>query len=409
MKIAIVGAGITGLTTAYYLSKKGHKVVIYEKDEVVGGLASGFKIGDWYLERFYHHIFKSDKAIIRLSQDLGLGDIWLWKDCGAPVFYNNKIYPFTTAIDLLKFTPLSLNNRLRTGLVSFYLQYQTNYQKFSHLRAADWLAHYMGKESYNIIWQPLLKKKFGNDYQHISMSWIWARIHKRSRFLGYPKGGFQVIINQLVKEILKREGKIILHKEIINICQLKSFDKIIVTVASPIFTKIAPQLPSAYKLRLNKIKYLGTVVTLLLLKKPLSDRVYWLNINDLNIPFVGVVMQSNLVNKKNYHNLYPVYLVSYLPQNTLIYQQKPALIISKWVGYLKKINKNFNFNWIKKWWVFKEPYTQPIVNLDYYKNIPDLKTPLKNIFLLNMTQIYPWDRGVNYAVNQAKEFVSQYF
>jgi protoporphyrinogen oxidase len=220
MKIAIIGGGFTGLTSAYYLSKKDHQVVIFEKDGFVGGLASGFKFDQWHLERFYHHIFKTDRAIQDLTEDLGLKNIWLWKEGGAPIFCQDRIYPFSSFLDLLRFSPLSLLNRLRTGLVSLYLLLNPNCHFFENKKAAIWMKKYMGEESWQKIWRPLMKKKFGFLYPDISMTWVWARINRRSRFLGYPKGGFQIIINKLTEEIKERRGKIILNKKINNFKQL---------------------------------------------------------------------------------------------------------------------------------------------------------------------------------------------
>lgn len=406
MKVAVIGAGVTGLTIGFYLSKKGHKVVIFEKDDFVGGLASGFKAGDWHLERFYHHIFKSDQLIQELTSDLGLKDIWLWQDCGAPIFYQGKIHPFSSPLDLLKFSPFSFSNRLRTGLVSLYLQLSSSYHSFENKKGADWLKKWMGEQSWQVIWQPLLKKKFGDFYDQVSMSWIWARIHKRSRYLGYPRGGFQIIINKLVKEIKKRKGKIILNQEIKNLNQLKSFDKIIFTGASPLFLKIASQLPGKYQQKLGQIKYYGTVVVLLTLKKPLTNWAYWLNINDSDIPFVGCVQHSNLVNKKFYNSLHPVYLVSYVSRKSELFNQSPKTIVDQWTACLNKINKNFSLQWIKDYKVFKEPFTQPIFKVGDYKQVPDFQTPLKNVYLVNMAQVYPWDRGVNYAVGLGKKLAN---
>ena len=409
MRIAIIGAGITGLTIGFYLSKKGHKVFLFEKDNFVGGLASGFKIEDWYLERFYHHIFKSDEAIQGLVKDLRLKNIWVWKDCGAPIFYKNKIYPFSSPYNLLKFSPLPFFSRLRIGLVSLYLKHNSNFHSFEDFKGEEWIKKYMGKESWDVIWGPLMKKKFSKFYSQISMSWLWARIHKRSRFLGYPKGGFQVIINKMVKEIKKKNGKVILNKEIKDLDQLRSFKKIIFTGASPLFLKIAPRLPLTYQQKLKKIKYFGAISVLLTLKKPLTDWVYWLNINETAIPFIACVQQSNFIDSSFYNNLHPVYLTSYTPANSYLFKEESGKIVDKWIKYLPKINKNFNPQWLKEYMVFKEQFSQPLLKVGDFRHIPDFETPLKNVYLVNMVQVYPWDRGVNYAVETGQKFISKHF
>lgn len=409
MRIAIVGGGFTGLTIGYYLSLKDYQVTIFEKNSLLGGLAAGFRAGSWYLEHFFHHIFKTDLEIQKLVKDLGFNNLWIWKDCGAPIYYQGKVYPFTTALDLLRFSPLTLANRLRTGLVSLYLMTIRNHQNFKREKASSWLKKWMGQQSWQVIWQPLMKKKFGSLYDQVSMSWMWARIHKRSRFLGYPKGGFQVIIDKLANQIKQNGGIIKLDQKIRNLSQLKSFDKIIITCASPIFLKIAPQLPKNYQQKLKKIDYFGAIVVLLKLKTSLTNGIYWLNINDEKIPFVVCVQHSNFMNKKYYGNNHFVYLGTYLSRNNKLFKTADEKIIKEWSFYLSKINKNFKDSWIEDYWVFKEPFAQPIFKVGSYQYIPDFKTPLKNVYLVNMTQIYPWDRGVNYAVGLGRRFIAEHF
>jgi len=409
MKIAIVGGGITGLTIGYYLSKKGHRITIFEKENYLGGLASGFKLGDWYLEKFYHHIFKKDRAIQGLTKDLGIEDIWFWKDCGAPIFYKNKIYPFSTPLDLLKFNPISFKSRLRTGLASLYLKAKSNYHGFEKISAEKWIKKYMGKESWEVIWKLLMKEKFGKYYKKINMSWMWARIHRRSRFLGYPKGGFQIIIDKLVEKIKKNGGRIVLKRKIKNNAELDEFDKKIYTIASPLFLKIFPNLPRDYSNKLKSIKYIGSVAVVLILKKKILDWVYWLNINDEDFPFLLCVEQANLVSEKYYNNLYPFYIGTYTSLGSELFKKKGDLIADEWIKYLGKINKGFKKDWIKEFRVFKERYTQPIFTVDNFLNIPDFETPIKNIYLVNMLNTYPWDRGVNFAVEAAESFVDRNF
>lgn len=401
MKIAVIGAGFTGLTTAYYLAKKKHKVVIFEKEKFLGGLSSGIKIGDWYLERFYHHIFKSDKEIIELTKELGLGKIWLWRKSNSPIFWQGRIYPFSTAWDLLRFKPLPFSQRIATGLSILFLKLNKNYQKLENIKAENWLKKYMGEKSWQLIWQPLLEKKFANYANNISMVWMWARIHKRSLFLGYPKKGFQAIISKLASEIKKNKGKIFLKTEIKNLNQLKNFEKIIFTTASPIFEKIT-------KIKVKpSIPYLGTIAFLLELKNSFTKDVYWLNINDFSFPFLALIEQTNFIDSKNYQGRHFVYLGAYLDNKSETFKKPEAKIFNHWQKYLKKINPHFKLSWIKKTWFFKEAYAQPVFQTGVKPQASFYSYKNNSLYLVNMANIYPWDRGVNYAVKISKEITSQ--
>jgi protoporphyrinogen oxidase len=152
---------------------------------------------------------------------------------------------------------------------------------------------------------------------------------------------------------------------------------------------------------------LGTVLILLFLKKPLTRWVYWLNINDENIPFVGCIEHSNLINKSFYHNLHPIYLVAYTSNKSRLFKQKNKEIFQKWIPHLKKINKNFKTQWIKDYQVIKEPLTQPVFKIESYQYVPELQTSIKNLYLANTSQTYPWDRSVNYAVVLGKKVTQQ--
>lgn len=409
MKVAIIGAGFTGLCIGYYLSKQGYTVEIFDKNNFTGGLASGIKIGHSAIERFYHHIFTDDNAIQKLTQELGFKNLWLWKDCGAPIYYDGNIYPFSSALDLLNFSPLTFTSRLKTGLASLYLKLIKDYSCLEEIKAKDWLKQWMGEQSWKVIWQPLMIKKFGEYYHDISMSWMWARIKKRSRFLGYPKGGFQQIINKLVASIKINGGEIHLESKIMNINQLKSFDKIIFTGSSLQLIEITPNLPKAYVQQLKKIKYFGTVELLISLSKPLGGNFYWLNINDISIPFIGCVQHTVLADPGNYDNNHLIYLVAYADQKDKLFKATSDQLIKSWTNHLVKIDKYFQTSWIKKYWLFKECYTQPIFGLGDYKYILNFKTPVKNLYLANMSQVYPWDRGINYAVKLAINLCREYF
>lgn len=406
MRIAIIGGGVAGLTSAYFLGKKGHKTVIFEQSETLGGLVSGFKVGQSYLERFYHHLFASDRDMLDLVDELGLSDKVLWYDSGAPIYYQGRFHPFASAQDLLRFSPISLPARLRTGLVSLYLQKGVgDFRRFEGVRANQWLKKYMGDESFRVIWEPLMKKKWGKFADEIAMTWVWARIHTRTRKLAYPRGGFRIIIDALEKAVKRQKGVINLKNSSPSISELKKdFDRVIVTTPPSVFAKLAPELPDEYKRRSEKIAYQGAINLLLFSDRPiLPNKIYWLNINDYQTPFLVAVQQTNFVPAKYYGGKHILYLGVYTPPGEDKEGVSDEQIFSDWTSHLKKINPEFNLNWIEDWRVNRERFTQPIVKIGYEKLIPSLKTPLKNVYLASMAQVYPEDRGTNYAVRIGRQ------
>jgi protoporphyrinogen oxidase len=365
------------------LLRKGNEVTIFEKEKELGGLLGGFKIGKTYLEKTYHHIFKTDKQVIALIKELGLSKKLKWHESRTALYYDQKIYPFMGAMDLLKFKPLNLIDKLRLGLVKIYLEKENNWQKFENVLAYEWMKKYCGKRAYRVVWEPLLKGKFGEKYKEISMAWMWARIHTRANssekgkeYLGYMEGGFQQIIDELEKRIKKMGGKINTGNEILDIKKLeKEYDQIIST---------APLL---------NVDYLGAV-TLVFTSKQILSPYYWHNINDLESPFLAFIQHTNLMGKKNYGtNVY--YLGTYGDSEQ---------DIKNWFKYLKNIFPDFNEKQVEKKWIFRFKYAQHIVTRNYRKKINNVDNG--KIINTNFAQIYPEDRGINYAVREGEKVIN---
>lgn len=423
MKIAIIGGGLTGLVAAYQLVNLGHEISIYEKTSELGGLASGFLIHGENLEKTYHHIFKTDKYIISLIDELGIGPKLEWYDSSVCIYYDKKLYPFSGPLDLLKFSPLSFLSRVRLGLVIFFLQKYKSWQKLEKISAYEWMKKYCGEEAMKVIWEPLLKGKFERFYDKVSMAWLWARLHIRSNSrkfgegekLGYFNGGFQVIIDKLVENLKKKSTKIFLRA---NVKQLKSenskvkvfidsfrsieYDKVICTVPSYVFCNLIKHDESIsfeYLKKLNSIDYLGAICIVFSSKQNLSD-YYWHNINDLQAPFLVFIHHTKLIPKERYDGNYVYYLGTYLPHEHPQFRLSDEVLSEKWFNYLKSVFPKFDKNQVITKSVFRFKNAQHVVDLDYSSKIPDFKTPLENVYLSNFSQIFPEDRGTNFAVRE---------
>ena len=415
MKIAVIGAGFTGLSSAYELISKNHEVVVFEKDANPGGLAIGYKEKnwDWSLEKHYHHWFTNDKSILDLAKKINFEVIITRPK--TSVFVKNKIYQLDSPLSVLKFPLLSLFERLRMSAVIGFLKYDPFWKALEKYRASAVLPNTMGKKAYEMIWQPLFINKFGSFSNNVSLAWFWARIKKRTSSLAYPKKGFLNFADAIVDEIRKKGAKVNFQTEIIELktenekikIKFKNlngkiideiFDKTIITVPSFLFLKIAPSLPQNYKDSLGKLKGFGATNLVLRLNKPFfKDNTYWLSVCDKNAPIMAIVEHTNFMNKKNYNNEHIVYLGNYKSDNDVYFSMTKDEMLKKFDPYLKKINSTYEKNIIGLE-LFKAPFAQPIIPINYSKILPPFKTPFKNLFLANIEQVYPWDRGTNYAV-----------
>lgn len=420
MKIGIIGAGFTGLSAAYYLSKKGYEVTVIESYEKPGGLAIGFrdKKWDWSLESHYHHWFTSDRHVKMLAKAIGYDIIKVRPKTST--FVKTKILQLDSPLSLLKFEELSMIDRLRTGIVLAFLRFTPFWQPFEKVTAKRFLIKTMGKQTWEVLWLPLFQKKFAKYEDKVSMAWFWARIKSRTPSLMYPKGGFQMFAeaveknakknsaqffyNQTVRSIEKRINSN--SKEFIVRTQKKEFhfDRVICTLPSHIFASVTKGLPSDYLAKINKLEGIGATNLVLALKKPFfRDKTYWLNINEIDYPFLALVEHTNFMNKKYYGNEAILYIGNYLEVTNPLFQMDPDKLLSLYMPYLQKINPSFKRSFIREKYVFRAPFAQPIVPLHYSKHVLPITTPIEGLYLANMQQVYPWDRGTNYAIELGKK------
>ena len=221
MKIGIVGAGFTGLSAAYYLGKKGHRVTVIEKDSNPGGLAIGFsdKNWNWTLEKHYHHWFTNDKNVLELAKEIQHEVII--KRPKTSVYVDGKIFQFDSPKEVLLFPKLPIIDRFRMGLVIGFLKFNPIWKPLEKINATTFLPKTIGKKSYKLIWEPLFRNKFGPYASDVSLAWFWARIVKRTPSLAYPKGGFLDFANHLVKQIEGQGGEVIFETDVIEISSNK--------------------------------------------------------------------------------------------------------------------------------------------------------------------------------------------
>ncbi len=429
MRVGIIGGGAAGLAAAYELTSQGHYAEVFEVAPFLGGQASTFDVGGGRLERGYHHLFVSDTAITELINELGLGHKLAWLESKVGLYHSGRIWDFATPLDLLRFKPLSLGQRIRLGLWTFALQKTRNWQKFEGVTAQDWLTRHLGQEIYQTIWEPMLRGKFGEFYSQVSMAWLWGKIYLRvasrrnalqKERLGYPMGSFGEVFDRLEERIIQQGGAVHLSSRVSRVVvddgvavglevqlsgqepEVKSFDAVIATTPSYVFTRLVPQMPQDYLDKLVNVRYLSAVLMILTLDRPLSGK-YWLNVADRTLPFVGVIEHTNMIDPALYGGRHIVYLTNYTPRESDLYQKSDSELLEDFIPHLQKINPDFDRSWIQEYYHHKVDGAQPIIGVNYSQEIPDHRTPFKHLYLANTTQIYPEDRGTNYSVRMGRQ------
>lgn len=424
MKVAILGGGFSGLACGFDASKK-HDVVIYERAPVLGGLASGFyqKHWEWPVERAYHHLFANDSDILQFAKDINYDDIYFTSPTTASLFEVNKkfeIIPFDTPFDLIKFKHLDFISKMRTSAILALLKIGPNLPIYKDYTASQFISKTTGERSWNVLWQQLFRKKFGKYAEIILMSFMWARIHKRTKQLGYIRGGFQSFINHIEKTLENNGVTINKDSQVLSIREDRGeyevvvdrngnkskerFDVVVSTLPSPILPKITDDLfDPIYLSRFNKLKYLSAKVLILETKLSILEKIYWLNICTKNIPMMLIGAHTNFVDKKHYGGNHLSYIGYYLePADPLVKMEKNVLVKKLW-PYFEKINPENKNNTLINTYSFYGSYAQPLFEKSFLKNKPDFITPKKNFFIANLDMTYPYDRGTNYAVKLGRE------
>lgn len=413
MKIAIIGAGYGGMSAAWDLQKVGHDVTIFESAEYVGGLASGFKEPhwDWSVEKFYHHWFQSDNSMLGIIRELGLEDKVIFPRPLTVMYHKQKWYPFDSIINALLFPGLGWGlNKIRFGLVGLFLRLTKNWRALEKVTAHEWMMKYAGKQVYEQMWQPLLVGKFGPFYKDVNMAWMWARIHARTTRLGTFEGGFQKFADLFAEKLREKGVEIRLG---VNIKSIKkdsasggltvdgeSFDKVLVTTSPNLMAKFCPDLPESYLKGLLELKSMGAVVMTLSLKHQLSkDGFYWFNVpKEEGYPFLALVEHTNYVSSEHFGGDHIVYAGDYLELGHEYFEMTDEQLLERFIPAFEKFNPEFKRDWIKKIWVHKTNYAQPVPLVGHSKNIPAIQTPIEGLYFASMSQVYPWDRGTNFAV-----------
>lgn len=419
-RIAIVGGGVGGMSAAHDLRRAGHEVTIFEASDALGGLARGIREPgwDWSVEHYYHHWFTSDHAMLGLLTELGLRDRVIFRRPLTVMYYNGDFYPLDSVSAVLRFPGFNFTDTMRFGLVTAYLRYLAPWQPLEKYTADEWLARWYGPRVYGANFELLLQGKFGDHYKEVNMAWYWARFKARSQRLGTFQGGFQAFVDAF-EDVLRREGVNILLSTRVSAVnpqpggglvvdlgdRQEAYDMCLVTLSPALLARVAPALPGQYLQGLLSLKSMGAVVMLLSLSHALSTHgYYWFNLpKSAGFPFLALVEHTNFVPAEHFGGDHLIYCGDYLDTDHEYFRLSQEELLQRFLPALKRVNPQFEPGWVKKSWLSRTPYAQPIPLVNHSKNIPAIRTPLAGLYFASMSQVYPWDRGTNYAVQIARQ------
>lgn len=421
-QVVVVGGGFTGLSAAYELALRGIQVTVLEAADEIGGLAAAFDIGGTRLDRFYHHWFTSDHDALALVRELGLQDLLEINPTNTGLYYANTVFRLSSPVDLLRFAPLPLTDRLRLGLLALRARRVRDWRKLEGMTAREWLIAMGGENVFRVIWQPLLEGKFGPYANDVSAVWFWNKLKLRGgsrgrrgeERLAYLRGGFVELANALADRIRALGGRIETASPVLATRPASDgwntstphgaihSDRVLLTTALPIAAELIGGWASETDLQqLRRVRYLGNVCLILALDRPLSS-TYWLNVNEPGFPFVGVIEHTNFEDASHYRGRHIVYLSKYLPVTDRLFTLGRDELLAYALPFLQKMFPALQRDWIVEHHLWKAEWSQPIVERGYGAIIPRSGGLAEGLHLCSMAQIYPEDRGTNYAIREGR-------
>lgn len=411
MNVGIVGGGIMGISLGYFLSQQGIKVEIFEASPVMAGLAGPLTLDDGAeIDRFYHVILSSDSYLRELCAELGISDQMRFRETKMGFYHQGKIHSMNSTLEFLRFPLLGWIDRFRLGLTVLYAQFVRDWQQLEGISVEKWLVRWSGRRTFQNIWRPMLRAKFDGGFDNTPATYIWSRLVRmkstrgganQKEEAGYLIGGYITLLKAMVERIEAAGGKIHVNCPVQEIVieqgrarglriqdEVHPFNAVVATSQVPVFQRLIPGADQAYQDLLSKTGYLGIICPVMVLDRPLSG--YWtLNITDDTIPFTGVIETTTYIDPWNVGGHHLVYLPKYTAPGSLWQEKSDEEIRQIWLDNLKKMFPNFEESWVRYFLVQRARYVEPLHGLNESHLIPEIKTPIEQLYLATTAQIYP--------------------
>jgi protoporphyrinogen oxidase len=422
-RFSVIGGGMLGMRTAQLLARAGADVTLHEAADHLGGLADAWKLGDVTWDRHYHVTLLSDLELRSVMEDLGLEDATKWVETKTGFFTDGELYSMSNTVEFLKFPPLGMIDKLRLGGTIFLGSKIRNWQKLETILVEDWLRKWSGSRTTNKMWLPLLRAKLGENYRQTSAAFIWATIARmyaarrsglKKEMFGYISGGYQRLLDayeqRLVADGVKIRTSCVLQNVEKNDAGVElrfadgstdTCDNVVMTVPSPLISKMCPQLTSDEHDKLNGIQYQGIVCASLVLKESLSP-YYVTNITDDWVPFTAVIEMSALVDKSEFGGKALIYLPRYADPTDPVFEKSDEDLQEEFVSALEKMYPHFNRDQVEAFKVSRVRHVVGLSTLNYSKNLPEMQTSVPGVYAVNSTQIVNGTLNVNETLCLAK-------
>jgi protoporphyrinogen oxidase len=421
-RVVVIGGGIAGLTAAHRLSRADVDVVLLESSDQLGGLGTFFRSGDAWVERFYHCVMPTDDALLGLLDELGRRDDVQWRGTTMGFAVEGVRYPFNTAVDLLRFRPLALVERIRLGAMTLLLRRLGKGKDLDNVRTEDWLRGIFGDRIWERFWKPLFRSKFGPTVGDVPALYLWQRLGRESNVAvrGYPRGGYRSLIESLRQSVEESGGEVRLSTPVTGLQQrgaevevrlsddeVLTADWVVSTAPLPLLRQLVAgdqaltaALPDVH------LRYQGVVNAVFFLRRGLDDR-YWTPVIESGTEFDGVVEMSSLSGPETYGGRHLAYVMKYTERDSPLFLESEEAIAARWTDQLLELYRDLPLRRedVLEVSVFKAPFVEPAYPLGYGSLKPGVDLGATRVLLATTAQVYPRVTAWNSSVALADEVV----
>ena len=358
-RIAIVGGGLTGLSLAYRLGRRGIGVDLYEASGSLGGLAGDMEFDGERVNRFYHVILPTDDRVIDLAREVGVDADLRFVPTGVGFFHDGRMESISTISEFLRFSLLSLPQRIRLGAFVAYCQRISGWEKIDHKPLVGWVSKLAGRGVYERMWKPLLKAKFDDGVDDLSATWLWSRTRRMSgarrkgsqEVCGALSGGYQTLCDRLAERIREQGGTINTSTPVDSIApgepailtvagEARPYRMVALTVLPPVARRLIGDTEEA-ALRGTPSRYLGIVCVLLKTRRSMSP-YYTINIADPEVGLTGIVETTRVIDPDGERDHALVYLPKYVNSTNPILDAPDEEIFDRFLAGFRRIFPDFD-------------------------------------------------------------------
>ncbi|GAC1376967.1 MAG: hypothetical protein NVSMB4_06160 [Acidimicrobiales bacterium] len=427
MKVLVVGGGIGGATAALRLAQSGKEVVLVERAPELGGLVVSLAIGGTSIERFYHHVFPHEYEVIALIDELGLGPQLEWFRSSVGMLIDGRVWPFVSPADLLRFGPLGPLDRIRTALGGLRSMRWRAWPELDAVTAASWMGRLTGHRAFSVVWEPLLRAKFGVAADDVPAAWLWGRIQQRAAArrsgveqLGYLRGGFAQLFDALGTELRRRGVEVRTSSSVRAIAvdtgrvtgalvdgpgdgpaEVISADAVVFTGPLPDLAGLIPEVDRDP--RWSTIGAMGAMAVVLELRRQVTA-TYWINVADPRLPMTAFIEHTNLVPPSDYGGRHVAYLARYFPRDDPLASADIVAETERWLDALADGGlPGFSRQDVLAAHPARTMYAAPLPAVGHLGRIPPVRSHITGLYVATTAQIYPHDRGMSEGVRLATE------